>query len=85
MGLPIDDDYLYQTFSIDKPKNYDKLKEKQEAERAALKEQIEQTKEEEKGKDEEKETEEGKKKSLKNKLLRFFAGAPVRFGADSDF
>ena len=87
MGLPIDDDYLYQTFSIDKPKNYDKLKEKQEAERAALKEQIEQTKKEEEGKNEEKEkeTEEGKKKSLKNKLLRFFAGAPVRFGADSDF
>ena len=25
-GLPIDDDYLYDTFDIDKPANYDKMK-----------------------------------------------------------
>lgn len=26
LGLPIDDDYLYETFDIDKPENYDQLK-----------------------------------------------------------
>lgn len=26
MGLPLDDDWLYQTFSVEKPKDYDKLK-----------------------------------------------------------
>jgi phage gp29-like protein len=26
LGLPIDDDYLYDTFDIDKPENYDQLK-----------------------------------------------------------
>ena len=26
LGLPIDDDYLYDTFDIEKPENYDKLK-----------------------------------------------------------
>ena len=26
LGLPIDDDYLYDTFDIEKPENYDQLK-----------------------------------------------------------
>ena len=36
MGLPIDDDYLYETFCIAKPDNYDELKAQKEAERAAM-------------------------------------------------
>lgn len=42
MGLPISDDYLYETFDIDKPEDYEKRKADMEeekrlkAERAAL-------------------------------------------------
>ncbi|MBT1702946.1 phage portal protein family protein [Chryseosolibacter indicus] len=34
-NLPIDDDWFYKTFDIEKPKNYDELKAKKEAERQA--------------------------------------------------
>lgn len=36
MGLPMDDDYLYETFRVRKPDNYDELKDQKEAERAAM-------------------------------------------------
>lgn len=36
MGLPMDDDYLYETFRVRKPDNYDELKAQKEAERAAM-------------------------------------------------
>lgn len=35
MGVPIDDDYFYDTYGIPKPKNYDELKARQEEERQA--------------------------------------------------
>jgi hypothetical protein len=35
-GVPMDDDYWYNTYGIPKPKNYDELKAKKEAERAAI-------------------------------------------------
>lgn len=35
MGLPIDDDYLYETFCIKKPDNYERLKKEKELERQA--------------------------------------------------
>ena len=40
MGLPIDDDYLYETFCVAKPDNYKQLKEEKEAAKAAFKEQL---------------------------------------------
>ena len=35
MGLPIDDDYLYETFCVKKPDNYEQLKADKEAQREA--------------------------------------------------
>ena len=32
MGLPMSDDYLYKTFDVEKPENYDALKAQQEQE-----------------------------------------------------
>jgi hypothetical protein len=40
MGLPIDDDYLYETFSVRKPDNYDELKLMKEAERQAMRDAL---------------------------------------------
>ena len=34
MGLPISDDYLYQTFDVEKPEDYDAMKAEQEAQEA---------------------------------------------------
>jgi hypothetical protein len=35
-GVPIEDDYFYNTYGIPKPDNYDELKAKQEADKAAM-------------------------------------------------
>ena len=40
MGLPMDDDYLYETFSVRKPDNYDELKLMKEAERQAMRDAL---------------------------------------------
>ena len=40
MGLPMDDDYLYETFRVRKPDNYDELKAQKEAERAAMRDRF---------------------------------------------
>lgn len=36
MGLPIDDDYLYDTFCVKKPDNYEQLKAEKLAEKEAM-------------------------------------------------
>ena len=40
MGLPMDDDYLYETFSVRKPDNYDELKLQKESERQAMRDAL---------------------------------------------
>lgn len=40
LGLPLDDDWLYETFSIEKPKNYLQIKEAIEAHKQAVRESI---------------------------------------------
>jgi hypothetical protein len=40
MGLPMDDDYLYETFSVRKPDNYEELKLMKEAERQAMRDAL---------------------------------------------
>jgi hypothetical protein len=40
MGLPMDDDYLYETFSVRKPDNYEELKLLKEAERQAMRDAL---------------------------------------------
>ena len=52
-GLPIDDDYLYDTFDIDKPADYDKMKaeaQQKADEKSALQQQLMQKMQNDKGK-----------------------------------
>ena len=76
MGLPIDDDYLYETFGIAKPENYDELKTKKEEERAALRERMQQ--------DPTEPTPPAKSTPPTNALSRFFGIAPKPVGAISN-
>ena len=81
MGLPIDDDYLYETFGIEKPANYAALKAQKEEEKAALRAALaEQSQENENGHSNSVQT------SFKQQLSRFFGLAPITdTGAASDF
>jgi len=73
MGLPIDDDYLYDTFGIEKPKDYNALKEQKNAEKEALKAALNSDKEED-----EKEHSNDNKTSFKQRLNSFFGIAPAK-------
>ena len=77
MGLPIDDDYLYETFGIAKPKNYNELKAKKEEERAALREQLQHANADP--------APPATPVKPANALRRFFGLAPATVGADNDF
>lgn len=77
MGLPIDDDYLYETFGIARPENYDELKARKEEERAALHEQLQHAPTEP--------APSGPPAKPANALRRFFGLAPTPLGADSGF
>ena len=81
MGLPIDDDYLYETFSITRPENYDELKAKKEEERASIRAQLEQAQQ---TGDEPpvKPAPDPKPVALSNALRRFFGLAPLSHGAN---
>lgn len=74
MGLPMDDDYLYETFGIRKPDNYDAIKAEKEAQKAAIQAALQQPKP-----DEDEDPEEA---PPKNWLKRFFGQAPQRHGAE---
>ena len=78
MGLPMDDDYLYETFGIRKPDNYDAIKAEKEAQKAAIQAALQQPKGE--TKEDEKEDE----KAPKNWMKRFFGRAPHQAGAASN-
>lgn len=81
LGLPISDDYLYDTFGIDKPENYDEIIKQKEEQRAAMMEAIKDKPQQE---DENKEEDEGAKPQQPDKatkdnivkrILGFFASA----------
>ena len=89
IGLPMDDDWLYETFSIQKPENYDEIKAQREAERAALQQALNapmSDKQDENNKENRASERSSNtvQKSLKNRLSRFFSLAPTT-GADTDF
>lgn len=76
-SLPVDDDYLYEKFGIEKPKDYDRQKQQQVEEKKAREEKLKQQTEEEdpdgttqtsKGK--------GQPSKFKNRLRSFFVKAP---------
>ena len=73
MGLPIDDDYLYDTFGIEKPKDYNALKEQKNAEKEALRAALTSSKEEE-----EKGNSNDNKTSFKQRLNSFLGIAPTK-------
>jgi len=81
MGLPIDDDYLYETFGITRPENYDELKAKKEEERASIRAQLEQAQQ---TGDEPpvKPAPDPRPVALSNALRRFFGLAPLSHGAN---
>lgn len=80
MGLPMDDDWLYETFGIEKPKDYDKQKESIEAQKQAIRESLQRAGEEP-HREEPLNTD---KKPFKDRLKSFFGVAPA-IGADTDF
>ncbi len=86
MGLPIDDDYLYETFCIAKPDNYDELKAQKEAERAAMRNALNAPDDDGHNhkEDNKKDGSNTVQKTIKNHLRGFFGLAPLP-GADSDF
>jgi len=83
MGLPMDDDWLYDTFSVQKPKNYAEQKADAEAKKEALRQALEQNQ----GSGEEKNTQGEQssnkdKKAFKDRLRGFFGLAPNSWGTD---
>lgn len=89
-GLPIDDDYLYDTFDIDKPANYDQMKaeaQKKADEKAAQQQAIMQKLQDENGKGKKSNVPEPKNQSETDFWARvkgFFSEAP-QDGADYPF
>ncbi len=73
MGLPIDDDYLYETFCVAKPDNYKQLKEEKEAAKAAFREQLDLQSNDDDKKKQDKNTD---KTAFKQHLKSFFGLAP---------
>lgn len=73
MGLPIDDDYLYETFCVAKPDNYKQLKEEEEAAKAAFREQLGLQVNDDDKKKQDKNTD---KTAFKQHLKSFFGLAP---------
>ena len=73
MGLPIDDDYLYETFCVAKPDNYKQLKEEKEAAKAAFREQLDLQGNDDDKKNQDKNTD---KTAFKQHLKSFFGLAP---------
>lgn len=88
LGLPLDHDYLYETFGIRKPDNYDDIIADKEAQKAAIRAALDgdpkNPEEPEDPKDPEDPEDPKKKKTTKNLLKRFFAWAPRDHGADSN-
>ena len=81
-SLPVDDDYLYEEFGIDKPQNYDQLK-KEQQERNIIPKQTTPTIPNRTLPQEVEEKEE--KLSFRNWFKRFFGKAPQHDGADLDW
>lgn len=92
-NLPVDDDYLYEEFGIDKPKNYEQLKKEQQTATVilpkhnpaqAVPEHFEEEKEDEEPKNKPNNSKE-KKRTFKDWFMRFFGFAPKENGAEYDW
>lgn len=76
MGLPISDDYLYETFGIEKPENYDMLKQQKEEERQALRLALSKQEETQEEKQESQNSSNDNQTTFKQHLKSFFGVAP---------
>jgi phage gp29-like protein len=74
--VPVGDDYWYETYGVPKPDNYDELKAKQEAEKVAQ-QQVMQQQPKEPVKPSSKQPIENKKKNLVDSFFDFFGLAPT--------
>ena len=84
MGLPMDDEYLYATFNIDKPKGYEAQKKAKEELKQAMQKSLQNPSKEE----EEEENGNDPKKGLTNmqkRALGFFDQAHKTVGEDTDW
>ena len=70
MGLPLDDDWLYETFAVKKPDDYQQKKDDAQARKDAFKRQLEGNK------NNQNENLNSDKKPFKNRLMCFFGIAP---------
>ncbi len=90
MGLPMDDDWLYETFCVEKPRDYDRQKAEAEARKDALRRSLEGEGDDVDGNGDgvegkgDKQPSDTGRKSFKSRLRSFFATAPGS-GADTDF
>lgn len=77
-SLPIDDDYLYEKFGIEKPKDYDRQKQCQEEDRKVRQQAMMQPNKEDEEDTDESQSSNRKSQSskLKDRLRSFFAKAP---------
>ena len=78
LGLPISDDYLYETFGIEKPADYEKLVKEKEAQKAAMQKAMEEA-----GKATNQPAEPDKKArtGIAKRILDFFASARKEAGS----
>lgn len=86
--LPISDDYLYETFGIEKPHDYDVLKRQMEEKRQTEQTMAMQLRQEDDADDDpkgQKERQDSAKRSFKSILHDFFAKAPHDRGADLEW
>lgn len=81
MGLPMDDDWLYETFGVEKPKDYDQKKAEIEAQKEALRQSLTESHSQDGASEGHLNND---KKAFKSRLSRFFGIAPAT-GADTDF
>jgi len=85
MGLPIDDDYLYETFCVKKPNDYERMKAEKEEERMTERKALEAAAGGNGARDNgTKQRSNGDRKAFKQRLSGFFGLAPTG-GADGDF
>ena len=88
-SLPIDDDYLYEKFGVEKPKNYEQKKKLQLEEKKARKEALQQQNKEEKNPNGSPQSSNShasrpQTSKLKDRLRSFFVKAP-KGGAHLDW
>lgn len=86
-NLPIDDDYLYEEFGIDKPKNYEQLKKEYQvmAETIASAPVANKQEEDEEEYKDKQQKQQEKKRTFKDWFMRFFGFAPKDDGAALDW